>query len=652
MTNVYVENLDNSGQWTSYQPSNEFPNLQGEHISPTHSGEPWIILIMIIIIIIAVIIIISFANSNNSQANNSRSNNSRSNQRLNGQLRTNTQLPSNQSRTISNQLRANNRLQATSNNLSSTVANQNRLPTISNSINNVVSSEIGSVCRVDTDCRTQNCSNGFCQPHNTVTGQTGAFCLMNGTPNCTGRFECINGTCMATGNDLLEVCESNNDCRPFHVCTRAPFESTDEKICQFPIDPNRCVNGTCTGGSVCSGGQCLGRFGTPCILDSNCVGSCGGPSIARWDFENPTGGGWSTIASIPNNVKFEKVLAIRRFNNDDIWGFDPDNGLYYWKHDNPNRSWIRVLSSNHIGRLISDSKQRKFHLIDFAVAHSDAIYVLYRVSHITDESINRNLYVLYRLDMMAIRNAVSNSTQLNNIDLCTVLIPYNTNDGIQLTDEGEEFNRIIGMDAIMDQGKIITLLYGNCLRDGTRYYVFSHSGDNPYFNYVGPNHGYGLTSLNRIRLLPRLHNYDVYDNYNLNDNYCYFKHSSSYDLSNGDFSSVLLPKNERSRSFLGSENGSRRTTTLITNGSNDITDEESIELPINGDIVIHDYVLVRNDNRISVYLIATYENRTNIYFVPDINNEAIHTLPGHVSDDTRIAFSSNNLYIFSPGTCN
>src|SRR6056297_3570348 len=109
MTNVYVENLDNSGQWTSYQPSNEFPNLQGEHISPTHSGEPWIILIMIIIIIIAVIIIISFANSNNSQANNSRSNNSRSNQRLNGQLRTNTQLPSNQSRTISNQLRANNR---------------------------------------------------------------------------------------------------------------------------------------------------------------------------------------------------------------------------------------------------------------------------------------------------------------------------------------------------------------------------------------------------------------------------------------------------------------------------------------------------------------------------------------------------------------
>lgn len=508
-------------------------------------------------------------------------------------------------------------------------------PNQSNNVQSSTNSDIGSICSKNSDCRTENCSNGFCQGHNIVTGLTDAFCIPSSTPGCSSRYSCQNGKCTPIGNDLFESCDTINDCKPSFVCSTPPFGQEGGKVCQYQFDSNMCVGSTCSGGHQCSGNRCIGQSGVPCRIDSECVNGCGTQSIIRW-IDNK----WSRYAAMPTNVKFDRMIAINRLNGDDIWGLDLNNGLYYWKHDNPAQTWIKVLDNtfqrntfqrninNDLNNDSNNSSTDKLNmtLIDMAVVHAEAVYLVYRAVSSTSDNYSHT-YPIYRLNMFRATNPKSTPREK--------LVPFGTDDGIQYTGDGETFAEIIGMDAIMDNGRTCMSIYGRC-HDDNKYYTFSQTGDDLYFEYSGPNHGSGMGPNNLIRLVRDLTSNSRYDYDKRHNTY---RETRDYGSDQGRLYNYLE---------FGHDMRGQRTSSLAINGG-----DRDGNLPNSDDLLIYDYFPFALKNTVATYIIAQDRKaeRTHLYMVPNSADGTIYPLPGYVSAETKVSATKNGVYLYNPGTC-
>lgn len=574
--------------FNSFKQIKRFGNCSHIVIYIMDTGEWMIIILILILVIIGVVIIITLTAIERNETKNSTNI-----VIIPDPIKNNISNSINSARSVNSNL-TNTRTNSSASTNQSTFIN----PNIFINDNNVMQGEIGSTCGKDTDCRTQNCSNGFCQGHNIITSLEDAYCMINGIPNCTNRYSCQNNKCIPIGNDLSEQCISTNDCQPYYLCINDSNNSNNNKVCKFPDDPNSCTGSTCVKGYQCSGGKCLGQFGSPCITNSECINNCSTQSIVRWKDNK-----WESYARMPTNVKFERIIATTRLNNDDIWGFDPNNGLYRWKHDDPSQTWIKVLNNNldkYVNRV-----NRELRLIDIAIVHSESIYLLYK----SIDACHSIVYTLYRLNMLT--GSLADSSKL---------IPVGDYNGIQYTKCGEKFAEIIGIDAIMENGLSVLLIYGRTAKDDRNYYVFSKNGLDSSFEYVGPNNRSGLSPNNIVRFVPNIGNKICQDRL---FNYLEF----GYDSIAQRISSVAVNNKYPSG---GNKN-----------------------IPINGDLFIYDYATAIVDNKITMYMIALDRktNKVNLFVVPDVSDGSIYKLPGYVNQDTRVGVTNNATYLYTPGTC-
>lgn len=485
------------------------------------------------------------------------------------------------------------------------------------STNNVGSDgELGSTCTMDGDCRSQNCSQGVCQSHNMITGQHGAFCQPNGSSalTCAPRFRCEANRCTPIGNDLFELCQSNSDCKPFFVCSKGIGSDSEDSICVFKDDPNGCVDGTCSGGYRCVNSKCVGISGAPCTLNEQCVNGCSTQSITKW-----VDGGWSSYAPMPPEVKFNKLAAVTRSGNDDIWGLDLNRGLYYWKHDDPNQNWIKVADALFKRRIDYDGEreEKRLKIVDMAVTDQNTVYLVYKASSIdTRCDYYSPIYPIYRLNMLTALDSSSNMRER--------LVPFNTPSGVQWVAKSDStFTRILSIDAILHNGQLIMMVYGND-RDEETNYTFSIIGSESDFKYSGPKSGQGFNDRNLIRFVP------------------------APDLS--------ATKQARLYNYLESDDRDGCNTNKIAingryPGTKSYGDQTIPRLASN--YLIHDYVPIKREDRIETYLIASHKrhNTSNLYVSIDAALGVMYTLPGYVNMESRLAVTNRALYMYSPGTC-
>jgi hypothetical protein len=484
--------------------------------------------------------------------------------------------------------------------------------------------EIGSTCSTDADCRSQNCSSNFCQGHNLITGQDMAFCRIDGSgPNCGDRFKCIASQCKPIGGDLFDLCQKNSDCKPFFICSTGLGSDNEESLCIFKDDPNSCVDGTCSGGYQCSGSQCQGVQGAPCMLDDQCINSCSTQSITKW-----VDGAWSTYADLPPEIKFNKMTAVTRAGNDDIWGLDLNRGLYYWKHDNPAQSWIQMVDSKFKRRIEydGDKEEKRLRIIDMAVTDQNTVYLVYKA--ISEdrrcEDCYAPIYPIYRLNMLS---AMESGTSMRER-----LIPFNTSSGVQwVENSGSTFSKIISIDAILHNGQLIMMIYGSDRPDDNNF-TFSLVGSESAFQYSGPKTGDGFNDNNLIKFV------------------------SAPDLT--------AEKQSRLYNYVESATDSLETgpNRIAINGRYPGTKEYGDQtIPrIRSNFRIHDYASIREmltgeeKEVIKTYLIASnVRNRTtNLYMSPDSAIGIMYTLPGYVGMESLVTVTNKALYLYSPGTCN
>lgn len=451
---------------------------------------------------------------------------------------------------------------------------------------------IGSECQVDSNCSTGNCSTGYCQPVDIATGQAGAVCMVSGPP-CNDRFVCREGRCVTYGSDLFGPCRTNRDCKSYYLCDG----NYDERVCQFDSNPNSCSVTSCVDGYQCSDSNCIGSRGVPCISDENCVNGCDSQSIVRY-----LDGRWVQYAVMPNNVRFDRIIATTRLNGDDIWGLDLSNGLYYWRHDGVEQNWIKVIDAN-IRRPVGEFGEHDLTLVDIAVAHPEAIYVLYRA--VRD---GNHIYLLYRLNMF--RATQPNST------IRQKLVPVGPDGGIQYTEDDDSFTEIIGLDAIMSDCDIVLSIYGKSEKDCRRFYMYSMVSSGSYFRYVGPS-GQDLGPNNLPRMVSNRYHGDRHEQEEM---YSYLR--------------------------FGYNDNDEPTSYLWLN-----SDEQCLAYDAN--LLIYDYTTVALDGKLITYLLANdrSSDRTHLYISPDYMRDAIYPLPGHVSSQSKVSATSNGLYMYSPGVC-
>jgi len=156
----------------------------------------------------------------------------------------------------------------------------------------------GSPCQANVQCLNQNCSLGWCQEQDRITGQEGAICTLNGAPPCDAGLGCLvpgTGTIGVCGQPSLGLSSSCTTTDPQNVCSQPLFcnnidtgagcQVNEICLCQYfnnndlQPDPNGCVS-QCTTGFTCTDGQCLGDLGQACTSGPQCQsGVCGANGI-------------------------------------------------------------------------------------------------------------------------------------------------------------------------------------------------------------------------------------------------------------------------------------------------------------------------------------------------------------------------------------
>lgn len=158
----------------------------------------------------------------------------------------------------------------------------------------------GSVCTKNYQCDSNNCSFGYCQPSQIITGEIGAFCNIyqncstgNCQPTCNSGLSCYKDIAINGTYDFEGSLQSVGGATDFGVCTDNVYIWPENQcssssgciapsvcwngVCVFPrsidkFSPNSCVStalqdslittGKCINGYICDGSDCIPKVGS------------------------------------------------------------------------------------------------------------------------------------------------------------------------------------------------------------------------------------------------------------------------------------------------------------------------------------------------------------------------------------------------------
>lgn len=331
--------------------------------------------------------------------------------------------------------------------------------------NNSGKTSLGAACTANSDCQSGNCSLNFCQSANITTGTAEAACIStNGTianGGCGSYLYCdiargqTVGICKSTRNTgYFDSCQDAGQCMVVNTCRAANggggvsgtgaggaggAGGTGTSYCLFPENPNACSNGTCLSGFNCLADLCLSEVGLLCSINEQCSsGSCqGGSSIVQWD-----GTKWSQYGVVQTGVNFTRIVATTGNLGDDIWGFDPNNGLYYQK--NGQTQFIQILPIT-VSRIINSSVQggptdltpRTMTLIDFAATTDGEVFVLFSASSTAPSAAPSST-----------SSGASTVYPVFTVDLTGKLTPFITSSGVQRAPNSATYSSISTIDVV------------------------------------------------------------------------------------------------------------------------------------------------------------------------------------------------------------
>lgn len=480
-----------------------------------------------------------------------------------------------------------------------------------------------SACTQDSDCISNNCSLGFCQPGTEITRTVGAACISNSPstsiPGCVSGLSCNKstgqtiGVCTAGTNGYFESCISGlNQCQALNVCTTSMgVQPHTNKFCLFRSDQNVCPSGQCLSGYSCTfssgDGKCLASSGLPCTSGNQCVSTtCGSSGVSKWN-----GITWSKLAPVQTGVNFDRIEAINVGSGDDIWGLDTNSGIYHLP--NGQTEFTKVLSN--VTQMMINGDNRTMTMVDFAVTNDNTVYILYSAP-----GDNQTLYPIFTIDMTG---------------LSTTLKPFITTSGVQTAPSGGNFNQIVGMDVIIvNDGTINTVLNAQVGSDSFKQYVSTNMGnfisDNP------PDDSITLSANSIVRFVP---------NPNL----------SGADQAKNVSQSFKLPNvnNEVITCIQCIAYVSQTASNIELNNPVGITDGaiNDYSVTISGptsSMTTNYYFLAEVGGKYNLYI-----GPTNVISMSGLNLYAgqIGILPGYYDSSTRVASNGSNVYIFSNQTC-
>jgi len=151
----------------------------------------------------------------------------------------------------------------------------------------------GNTCSVNSDCGSLNCSLGYCQEQNKVTGTLGSICGNN--PPCNNGLYCLIqndesfGVCIKS-NELFSTCKNDSECNNPFLCLNKDQNECGENescVCQIlPSNSNNNENG-CTNYMTSSNSICLNNTNVPCTSNNQCFnGICNPITTDIWLFSN------------------------------------------------------------------------------------------------------------------------------------------------------------------------------------------------------------------------------------------------------------------------------------------------------------------------------------------------------------------------------
>src|SRR3990167_738346 len=165
-----------------------------------------------------------------------------------------------------------------------------------------------------------NVDFGFCEPVNTIVGNTGAVCFLGqpvpGTTGATGAGcnpgnLCLGGFCAAAVNGLGMACGTNAACAPPLSCLTVQgntcFGATGGCMCLFQDNPNLCSVEVCMTDFLCdlTTNQCLAENEQACVVNADCLNNnC---SISNSMFKligNATYGNTVNCPGVTSNTSF------------------------------------------------------------------------------------------------------------------------------------------------------------------------------------------------------------------------------------------------------------------------------------------------------------------------------------------------------------
>lgn len=110
---------------------------------------------------------------------------------------------------------------------------------------------VGQICLINEGCTTSNCSIGYCQEKNVVSGKYGSVCLPG---PCDGELTCNTSTkkCVPAF-PIGTVCSNTTKCIQGSTCLSSP---EGVSTCQFSGDFGTCF-GVCPAGMTCNNNLCV-----------------------------------------------------------------------------------------------------------------------------------------------------------------------------------------------------------------------------------------------------------------------------------------------------------------------------------------------------------------------------------------------------------
>jgi hypothetical protein len=230
-------------------------------------------------------------------------------------------------------------------------------------------------CVQNIDCESRNCSLGYCQPANMISGTMGSSCTGEclGLPDysrCNGSFNQNPLTCHCNGPNTSGTCVSDNNplltnCNKTGVLCNEPFSCLTNDLSK-PCDTDNISNCLCSFNPIPNTPPCIEgmiqNLNTcyniiPCSVDSQCVNGCNKQNKSKISYYKFTNSDGEINNIVPNNnMKCElmtfdgpetsniKEIVSCTIDNVDRLYVLADEGIYYAVNTNfTNIKWNLII---------------------------------------------------------------------------------------------------------------------------------------------------------------------------------------------------------------------------------------------------------------------------------------------------------------------